>query len=451
MADAGKLAEGQDGAAGAARGKARVVRVDRSQLSWDLIDPEAWLPADHSARLVAGFVATLDLTALYEKIQSREGEPGRPAADPATLFALWLLATIDGVGSARALARLSERDLGYRWLRCGVPINYHGLADFRVAHTEVLDDLLTKTLAALMAEGLVDPTEIIVDGTKVRASASKKSFKRRLRLDEAEAAAKTRVATLAAEVDTDPAASEGRQAAAKQRAARVRVAQVAKAKAALATIEKERAVRAASRPADAAKKNEPRASLTDPDARRMRFADGAVRAGYNVQFGVTSTGLITAARATGRRNDSGLLVPMIEETERRLGRTVTRALADTGYAAVADIEALATRERPVIVYAPPPPNKETRTETSRLRQEKLREKEPEVIKNWRARMETEEGKTMMKPRKRIELTNAHVKNRGLGTMIVRGFVKVQSVVLWHALALNFTLARHLRGVKAAAA
>ena len=135
------------------RGKARVVRPNRAQLTWDLIDPEAWLPTDHRARLVWSFVEMLELDALYDKVKAREGEPGRPPADPAVQFALWMLATADGIGSARELDRLTQQDLAYRWLSCGVPINYHGLADFRVAHADVLDDLLTKCLAVFMREG----------------------------------------------------------------------------------------------------------------------------------------------------------------------------------------------------------------------------------------------------------------------------------------------------------
>ena len=62
-----------------------VVSANRAQLSWDLVDPEGWLLADHVARLVWSFVATLDLAALYDKVEAREGEAGRPAADPAEL------------------------------------------------------------------------------------------------------------------------------------------------------------------------------------------------------------------------------------------------------------------------------------------------------------------------------------------------------------------------------
>jgi hypothetical protein len=114
------------------RGEARVVRPNRSQSSWDLVDREDWLPADHIARLVWAFVLTLDLDCLYARVQAREGEAGRPAADPAVQLALWLLATIEGVGSARALDWLIERHLGCRWLCCGVPVNDHGLADPRL-------------------------------------------------------------------------------------------------------------------------------------------------------------------------------------------------------------------------------------------------------------------------------------------------------------------------------
>src|SRR5436305_14014752 len=113
-------------------GEARVLRLDRSQLRWDMIDLEGQLALDHRARVVWSFVESLDLSPLYDAIHSREGEAGRPAADPAVYLALWLYATVEGVGSARELARLVERDVAYRWLAGGVPVNHHSLSDFRV-------------------------------------------------------------------------------------------------------------------------------------------------------------------------------------------------------------------------------------------------------------------------------------------------------------------------------
>lgn len=128
----------------------------------------------------------------------------RAAADPAVLLALWLYATIEGVGSARQLERLAHRDLAYRWIAGGVPLNYHGLSDFRVGYVEVLDRLLTESVTALIAEGVVTLAEIAVDGTKVRANASRASFKTASKLARVEAAVEQRLAALKAEVERDP-------------------------------------------------------------------------------------------------------------------------------------------------------------------------------------------------------------------------------------------------------
>src|ERR1700720_3603530 len=106
----------------------RFIRADRVQTHWDFVDLEGLLPADHRARVVMSFVESLDLQALYDSIKSLEGEPGRPPPDPAVLLALWLYATIDGVGSARHLDRFTQSDIGYRWIAGGVPLNYHGLS-----------------------------------------------------------------------------------------------------------------------------------------------------------------------------------------------------------------------------------------------------------------------------------------------------------------------------------
>lgn len=435
------------------RGKARVVVANRAQLSWDLINPDGWLAPDHRARLVVGLVETLDLTVLYDKVEAREGTAGRPAADPAVLFALWLLATMDGVGSARELDRLTSQDLAYRWVACGVPVNYHGLADFRVAHADVLDALLTETLAAFMAEKLFDADEIVVDGTKIKASAGKSSYKRALRLDEAEAAAKARVAALKAEVDAAPAASSKRIQAARARGQREMQERIEKARGKLAEIEAEKAKRAKRSPKEVAGQKEARASLTDPQARRMRCADGAVRASYNVQIAATTDhGFVTAIMATDRRNDSGLVRPMFEESEQRLGRPIKRVLADTGFAQVDDIAALGGRVKaPIGVYIHPPKDRADVKPATLLVRQKEREREPQTIKDWRQRMTTDEAGAIMKKRGRIERVNANFKNRGFGTLLVRGLAKVQAIALWHALAHNLTTALRLRAMAAAAA
>src|SRR6266540_3243930 len=105
------------------------------------------LPPDHPVRDVWQFVETLDLSALLAQVRSVPGNAGAPAIDPRILMALWLQATVAGVGSSRVLAGLCEDHLAYRWLCGGVPVGYHTLADFRTGHGAVLDQLLTQTVA----------------------------------------------------------------------------------------------------------------------------------------------------------------------------------------------------------------------------------------------------------------------------------------------------------------
>src|SRR5437588_6431880 len=129
--------------------------VDRQQLIPAML-LEDLLTSDHQARIVWQFVLGLDLSALYARIRSVEGGPGRPAIDPRILVALWLYATLEGVGSARALDYLCTAHHAFRWLCGGVSVNYHTLSDFRVDYPEFLDALLTPSIAVLRAQELVD-------------------------------------------------------------------------------------------------------------------------------------------------------------------------------------------------------------------------------------------------------------------------------------------------------
>jgi transposase len=428
-----------------AGGEARVVRPDRSQLRWDMIDFESLLPGDHRARMVWAFVEQMDLDGFYAAIGSREGEAGRPAADPAVVLALWLYATVEGVGSARELERLVDRDVAYRWLAGGVAVNYHGLADFRVGHGDLIDRLLSESVAALLAEGLVDLDEVMADGTKIAASAGKGSFGGEQRIARMERQAQERIARLKREVEADPGASMRRQKAAQERAARNIAERAAKARQALERLRKEKEARAKTHAKEEAGKNDPKVSLTDPEARRMRFADGAVRAAYNIQIAAASNGLVLAVQASDRRNDAGLALPMVEDIEQRYGLLPKRLLIDSKYATEEDILALAGQPRgTVLVYTPPPGEKDdVKPDTLRRRLAK-RAREPEALKDWRARMAMPEGQRIYARRRRIELVNAHMKNRGFGRINLRGLAKVKIIALLQALAHNILLACHLR-------
>src|SRR4029450_4437951 len=112
---------------------------------------------------VLGLCAEADLSAVEGAIKARVHTPGQAPPSPRLLLALWLYAVSEGVGSARALARLCEHHDAYRWLCGGVSMNYHGLSDFRVAHPELLDQLLIDNVAALSAAGIIDLDEVTQD------------------------------------------------------------------------------------------------------------------------------------------------------------------------------------------------------------------------------------------------------------------------------------------------
>jgi transposase len=427
-------------------GEARVIRADRQQLRWDMIDLDGLLPSDHRARIVWSFVESLDLAELYARVRSREGAAGRPAADPAVLLALWLYATVEGVGSARELERLAEIDIAYRWLAGGVPLNYHGLADFRIEHLELLDRLLTQSVTALIGEGLVTLAEIAVDGTKIRASASKKSFKTGDKLLEIEAAVAKRLDALKQELTDDPGASSRRRQAARERAARKVKERAGHALAALERLKAERKARADRHAKDEAKKKEPKASTTDPEARYMRFPDGAVRPAYNAQIAAApKEGVIVSIEVTDRRNDAGLAEPMVDDIARRYGKTPDRLLVDTSYATSEDIVALAAHAAgPVSVYTPPPSERDDVKPATLARRIRKRAKEPACLKEWRGRMASEAGKAVYALRKHIERINADRKNHGFGFLPVRGLIKAKAHALLHALANNLLVAHRLR-------
>ena len=222
----------------------RLREPQRDQIELRVVDLDGLLPVDHPARAVWAFVEQLDLSALLDAIKARERQPGHPPANPQIPMALWLYATIDAVGSARALARLCETHVAYQWICGGVSMNHHTLSDFRVAHVALLDRLLAQGVAALVTEGLVRLERLAQDGVRVRAAAGASSYRRRPRLEQLLRDGEARVAALKAELESDPAASTARQRAARQRAARERVKRTNAALERMKKLEAERARRA---------------------------------------------------------------------------------------------------------------------------------------------------------------------------------------------------------------
>jgi len=423
----------------------RVLRPNRAQLELRATDLEGLLPEDHRARAVWDFVEGLDLSVLYERIESVEGHAGRPAIDPGILLALWIYATAEGVGSARALERLCGEHDAYRWICGGVAVSAHTLSDFRVAHGEVLDALLTQSVAQLMAEGLVDLRRVAQDGLRVRASAGAASFRRRRRLREFLREAGEQVERLRRELDEDPAATSRRESAARERAARERRRRVQQALAEMGREQERRAQRARSRPRE--QKKESRVSTTDPEARVMRMADGGFRPAYNGQLASDAgSQIIVGVDVTAQGSDSGHVEPMRAQIERRYGTPPTSMLVDGGFLSLADIDVV--ERGGSRVYAPPM----QRPRDPRSRDRRRGRYDTPATARWRRRMATGGAKRVYRLRAATaECVNAIARNRGLQQFRVRGLKKARAVLLWYALAHNALRGAGLRAAALAEA
>lgn len=412
---------------------ARVEVANRKQFLLEPTDFDGLIPADHPARSVLAFVERLDLSKFYERIRSREGRQGRPATDPKVLLALWLFAISDGEGSAREIVRLTESHDAYRWLRGGVGLNHHTLSDFRTQHPEAVNELLTQLLAALLDAGLVTLHRIAQDGTKVRANAGAASFKRKKTLHRLMKDAKQQLRAVD-EAAVDSSRNE-RQRAAAVRAAEDRAARVEQALSKLPLIRTPKAEK--KRESKGKKPSEPRASVTDPDARIMKDGGGGFRPSFNVQLATEEkTGLIIDALVTTSPADNHQTVPMLDAIEKRLGEQPDQLLVDAGYVHFESVEAVA--ERGVELFMSLDSNVVTRPDGTRFDPLEPRASDTPAVAALRKRMKSESGRRIYAKRGQVaELPNAVIKERfGLRQFLVRGLSKVTTVTLLTVLAYN---------------
>jgi transposase len=416
------------------REHARVIRPVRGQIELIPRDLESLLPEDHPARAIWETLERLDLARFYEHIKAVVDRPGHPASDPQVLLGLWLLGTVQGVGSARQLARLCTEHDAYRWMAGGVPINYHLLSDFRANHGEALDDLLTQIVASLIAVKAVTLERVAQDGMRVRASAGAASYRRADRLADCLKLARHQVETLAHQREHPDPGGNTRQRAARERAARERLARVEQAVKSLPALQETKdRQRKANSIALRAKVTEPRASTTDPDARVMKMADGGFRPAFNVELATDAThGVIVGVRVVNEGTDAAQAPPMEEQVARRTGRHPTDYLVDGGFATREAITTLT--QRGVTVYAP------VRLPKSKPEEERYQPRYRDTLEviAWRERMATDEAKAIYRERgATAEWVNAQFRVRHhVERLTVRGLAKVTTLMVLVAVAHN---------------
>ncbi len=321
------------------------------------------MPAEHLARFVAELVEHLDLSRI--RAAYTQGR-GAPPFDPRLMVGLLIYGYTIGVRSSRAIERRCIDDVPFRWLAAGAAPDYRSIARFRKRHLSALGHLFVQALALCQAAGMVSLGRVALDGTKVRANASKRKAMSYARLREKENILAEEVSALLAEAERIDAAEdeqfgkdrrgdelpaelarrESRLAKLRQakkaleeqaaRAAAEHAAELARRKGADENTAAERAAQAA---AAAVPKPKAQRNFTDPDSRIMLTGDGSFAQCYNAQAVVDEDNqVIVAADLTDCASDVVSLIPMTEQVADNTGQHPEQLLADAGYCSAENLD-----------------------------------------------------------------------------------------------------------------
>ena len=416
--------------------KARVIIPNRAQIILDVIDYEELIPQDHPARIIVRVVESLNLEPFYAEIKARDGFAGRSAFDPKLLLCIWLYATIEGIGSARLVERRCNMDNAFRWICGGLKINYHTLSDFRTENMLKLDELLTDLISTFISSGVIKLKSVAIDGSKISASASKKSFKTRRTLNKIRKSVAHHVKALRQESEQDSRSSNDRSEQIRQQKILERERKVQKALSELSKVESTKEA-GKNKCKKGEKVSEAKVSTTDSEARLMRFSDGSVDAGYNCQIALDpETYMVLSVEVENQGNDRNLLKPMIENVESRYGINLDRVLVDSGYPSHQDIIDLAGKEKPTLIYSPPLKKKKNIKPESLRKREKREAGYADAVKAFYKRMANNISKKYYKRRSRIETFNGILHNRMPTGFRLRSKAKAKSELLLQAIAHN---------------
>jgi len=315
----------------------------------DLLLPPSlreWLPEDHLAYFVSDLIDALDLsaiTAVYE-----DEERGYPPYHPVMLTKVLVYGYCVGVFSSRRIQRRLLEDIPFRVLAAGNQPDFRTIADFRKIHLTALRGLFEQVLQMARDLGALRVGRVALDGSKVKANASKHKAMSYDRLPQKRRQLRAEVEELLAQAEATDAAEDAAHGADRRgdelpvelQRRESRLARIREAKRALEARAKEAAA-AADQPADTAKPD-PKAqyNFTDPESRIMKGPDGFVQA-YNTQIAVDEQQLIVGHAVTQETNDKRQLLPMVTVIAAQSGLTPTQLLADAGYCSDENLAAIA--------------------------------------------------------------------------------------------------------------
>jgi len=323
----------------------------------DLLLPPSlrdWLPEGHLAYYVSDVVDQLDLSAIqavYEKEMR-----GQPPYDPRMMTKVLVYGYGVGVFSSRRIQKRLQEDIGFKVLAAGNEPDFRTISDFRKIHLEALQGLFEQVLEMALESGAVKLGRVSLDGTKVKANASKHKAMSYGRMKEKQRQLKEEVKQLLAQAEAADEEEDqrygnqrGDELPAELQRRETRLAKIKQAKKVVEQRAREKAV-AEGKSAEEAKKAKPadkdQYNFTDPESRIMKGADGFVQ-GYNAQAAVEpERGLIVGQLVTQAANDKEQLQPMVEAIEQQCGQRPQAILADSGYCSEENLKYLESTEQP---------------------------------------------------------------------------------------------------------
>ncbi|MGQ0732389.1 MAG: IS1182 family transposase [Acidobacteriota bacterium] len=306
-----------------------------------------WLPEDHLAYFVSDLVDHLDLSAITAVYEAEDR--GYPPYHPVMMTKVLVYAYCVGVFSSRRIQRRVVEDIAFRVLAAGNTPDFRTIADFRKTHLTALTGFFEQVLGVARDLGAVRMGRVAVDGSKVKANASKHKAMSYDRLPVKARQLRDEVTALLAEAEAVDAREDaelgagrrGDELPAELQRRETRLRRIREATRALKARAKEAAV-AAGTPTETAKPEaKAQYNFTDPDSRIMPSPEGFVQA-YNVQVAVDELQFIVGHAVTQETNDKKQLVPMIRTMEAQAGTAPTQLLADAGYCSDANLAAIET-------------------------------------------------------------------------------------------------------------
>ena len=315
----------------------------------DLLLPPSlgdWLPENHLAYFVSDVVDQLDLSAI-ESVYEAE-ERGQPPYHPGMMTKILLYGYCVGVFSSRRIQKKLVEDVGFRMLAAGNEPDFRTISDFRKLHLSALQGLFDQMLQIALQAGTMKLGRVVLDGSKVKANASKHKAMSYGRMQEDERRLRAEVRRLleqAERVDAEEDARYGRDRSGDELPAELarretRLQKIREAKQALEERAREQA-KSKGKPEEKAKPTaKMQYNFTDPESRIMKGADSFVQA-YNTQIAVESDlQLIVGQRVTQDVNDKQQMKPMIEVIGEQSGQKPAAVVSDSGYCSEANLDYL---------------------------------------------------------------------------------------------------------------